>query len=229
MFSPGPKSRTTAAYLAIFLGWTGLHKLYLGHRNVAIIHSALTLVGVVVFIAQFTAPASGQVAVYIAAWVSILFGYFYVRRFHYGHTVAEIVNPARLLLWPWRLLRYTFRVVGLGSDLMDNEEEERDWRRWQRRRRRGWRGRGRRGRRYDDDDDDDGWCSLGCVVLVLGILLSLAVAALIIFLYYLVISLVGFIALAASIAIGVIEGVRYLSKSDPEFQQEYVDKQRLWF
>ena len=82
----------------------------------------------------------------------------------------------------------------------------------------------RRGRR---SDDDDGGCSFGCVVLVLGILLSLAVVALIVFLYYLVIALVGFIALGASI--GVAEGVRYLSKRDPEFQQEYVVGQRLWF
>ena len=221
MFSPGPKSRTTAACLAIFLGWTGLHKLYLGHRSVAIIHAGLTLVGVVAVTAQFFAPADGLVAVYLAAWALIVFGYVYVRRFHFGHTFAEIMNPGRLLLWPWRLLRYTFRVVGVGSRMMGEEEEERRWRRFRSRR--------RRGRFLSGDDYDDDGCSFGCVVLVLGILLSLAVAALIIFLYYLVISLVGFIALAASIAIGVAEGVRYLSKSDPEFQREYVVGQRLWF
>ncbi len=226
MFSPGPKSRTTAACLALFLGWTGIHKFYLGHRNVAVIHVALTLVGVVVFIAQATAPASGLVAVYIAAWASLLFCYFYVRRFHFGHTVAEMVNPVRVLLWPWRLLRYTFRVVGVGSNMMDEEEEERRWRRWQRRRRRGWGG--RRGRRDDADDDDDG-CSFGCLVLILGIILSLAVVALIIFLYFLILSLVGAISLGASIVIGVIEGVRYLSRSDTEFQEVYVVGRRPWF
>ena len=223
MFPAGPKRRTVAAYLAIFLGWTGIHKFYLGHNHVAAIHAALTLVGVAALAAQFFAPTSELVAVYIAAWALILFGYVYVRRFHFGHTVREIVNPARLLLWPWRLLRYTFRVVGMGSNMMGDEEEERQWRRWRNRRRRG----GRRRRR--SDDDDDGWCSFGCVVLVLGILLSLAVIGLIIFLYILVLSFVGPIALVASIAIGVAEGLRYLSKTDPEFRQEYVTGQRLWF
>lgn len=44
MFSSGPKSRTTAAYLAIFLGWAGIHKSYIGHRNVGFTHVALTAV-----------------------------------------------------------------------------------------------------------------------------------------------------------------------------------------
>lgn len=226
MFPAGPKRRTVAAYLAIFLGWTGIHKFYLGHNHVAAIHAALTLVGVAALAAQFFAPTSELVAVYIAAWALLLFGYVYVRRFHFGHTMREIVNPARLLLWPWRLLRYTFRVVGMGSNMMGDEEEERQWRRWRNRRRGG----GRRRRRSDDDDDDGGgWCSFGCVVLVLGILLSLAVIGLIIFLYILVLSFVGPIALVASIAIGVAEGLRYLSRTDPEFRQEYVTGQRLWF
>ena len=232
MFSPGPKSRTTAACLAIFLGWAGIHKLYLGYRNAAIVHVALTLVGVMALAAQLTAPAGSLIAVYIAAWALILFGYVYVRRFHFGHTLAETVNPARVLLWPWRLLRYTFRLVGVGSNVMDDEEEEQDRRRWRRRRGRGrgrrWGWGGRRGRRHDDDDDDDGR-SFGCVVVVLGIILSLAVVALIVLMYILILSLVGPIALAASVAIGVAEGIRYLSKTDHEFQQEYVVGQRLWF
>lgn len=234
MFSPGPKSRTTAACLAIFLGWAGIHKLYLGYRNAAIIHVALTLVGVMALAAQLTAPAGSLIVVYIAAWALILFGYVYVRRFHFGHTLAEIVNPARLLLWPWRLLRYTFRLVGVGSNMMDDEEEEQDRRRWRRRRGRGrgsrWGWGGRRRRRHDDDDDDDDdGRSFGCVVVVLGIILSLAVVALIVLMYILILSLVGPIALAASVAIGVAEGIRYLSKSDHEFQQEYVVGRRLWF
>lgn len=219
MFSPGPKSRTTAACLAIFLGWAGLHKFYLGQRNVGFTHVALTAVGPVVFLARLTAGDTGSVIiVQVAAWVVILFGYCYVRRFHFGHTGAEIVSPGRLLLWPWRLIRYTFRMTRAGADMMGEEREERNWRR----------SRGRRGRRRNDDDDG-GWFSIGCVVLALGIVMSLAVAAAIVFLYYLIFSFVGYLALAASIAIGVIEGVIYLRKSDNRFEREYVAGRMTWF
>lgn len=213
MFSSGPKSRTTAAYLAIFLGWTGLHKFYLGYQNVGFTHVALTAIGPVVFLAQFTAPdAATVIVVQVAAWVVILFGYFYVRRFHFGHTVADICSPGRLLLWPWRLIRYTFRLTRAGVNIRGEEE---------RRRRR------QRGRRRDDDDD--GGLSQGCIVMALGIILSLAVAATILFLYYLIFSFIGFIALASAAAIGVFEGVIYLRKTDTEFQNEYVTSRRLWF
>ncbi|MDE2788371.1 MAG: NINE protein [Chloroflexota bacterium] len=228
MFSSGPKSRTTTALLAIFLGWAGIHKFYLGHRNVGAIHAALTGVGLLALLAPFFASASNLVAINIVAWTAILIGYFYVRRVHFGHTTAEILNPGRLLLWPWRLIRHTFRVVGFGANMMEREEEERDWRRYQRWRRCG--GRGRRGRRDDNDDDDNGGCfSPGCIVLVLGILLTLAVVALIIFLYYVVFTFIGIIAFVASIAIGVTEGILYFRKSDSAFQNEYVVNRRPWF
>lgn len=225
MFAPGPKERTTAAYLAIGLGWTGMHKFYLGYRNAGPIHAALTGLGVMVLIAQSAAPTGSIIPVFILAWLVIPLGYFYVRRFQLGHSLEEILSPGRLLLLPWRLLRYTFRVVRQGSDIMEEEKEER------RLRRRGW-GRGRqRGRRRDrryDDDDDDG-CSAGIWVIVLGIILSLAVAAAIIFLYFIILSLVGVIAIVGSIAIGVVEGLGYLKKTDAEFQQAYVANRRLWF
>ena len=221
MFSPGPKRRTTAACLAIFLGWAGLHKFYLGQRNVGLTHVALTAVGPVVFLAQLTAGDAGSVIiVQAAAWVVILFGDCYVRRFHLGHSVAEIVSPGRLLLWPWRLIRHTFRLTSAGANMMGEEREERNWRR--RRRRRGR-------QRNDDDDDDGGWLSMGCVVLVLGIALSLAVAAAIVALYYFIFSFVGYLALTASVAIGVIEGILYFRKTDRAFQNEYVASRRLWF
>ena len=57
----------------------------------------------------------------------------------------------------------------------------------------------------------------------------LAVAATILFLYYLIFSFIGFIALASAAAIGVFEGVIYLRKTDTEFQNEYVTSRRLWF
>ncbi|MDE2685827.1 MAG: NINE protein [Chloroflexota bacterium] len=213
MFPAGPKNRTTAAHLAMFVGWIGLHKFYLGYRNVGLTHIALTVVGLVVFLAMWTAGDRGSViVVQVAAWVAILLGYFYVRRFHFGDAVAEIISPGRLLLWPWRLIRYTFGLAGAGANMM---EEEAHQQRWRRRRRR--------------DDDDGGCLSAGCIVMALGILLSLAVVAAILFLYYLIFSLIGFIALAASVAIEAIEGVIYLRKTDTEFQNEYVVGQRLWF
>lgn len=218
MFSPGPKSRTTAACLAILLGWAGLHKFYLGHRNVGLTHVALTAVGPVVFLAQLTAGDAGSVIIIqVAAWVVILFGYFYVRRFHLGHTGAEIVSPGRLLLWPWRLIRYTFRLTRAGANMMGDERAERNLRRRQ------------RGRRRPDDDDDGGWLSMGCVVLVLGIVMSLAVAAAIVALYFFIFSFVGYLALAASVTIGVIEGVIYSRQSDDRFEREYVIGRRPWF
>ena len=241
MFAPGPKDRTTAGYLAISLGWTGVHKFYLCRRNVGAIHAALTGVGLIALIAQFTLPTGGAIPIFILAWLALPLGYFYVRRFQLGHPMDEIISPGRLMLWPWRLLRYTFRLTKTGADIMYEDEEERRWRR--RERRWGW-GRGRRGddddddryfrrrrgrRRYDDDDDDDEGSKLGCAVVVLGIVLSLAIAAAIVVLYIIVFLFVGFIALIASVAIGVIEGVGYLKKSDEEFQHEYVANQRLWF
>ncbi len=225
LFPPGPKSRTTAALLAVFLGWAGVHKFYLGYRNVGGVHIALTGVGLLGLLAPSFTNASNLVAINIVAWVAILIGYFYVRRVHFGHTTAEILNPGRLLLWPWRLIRYAFRVVGLGANMMEREAEERDWRRYQRWRRR--RGRGRRGR--SGDDDDGGCLSPGCIVLVLGVLLTLAVVALIIFLYYVVFTFIGIIAFMASIAIGVAEGILYFRKTDGAFQNEYVAIRRPWF
>ena len=231
MFSPGPKDRNTAGYLAVLLGWAGIHKFYLGYRNVGVIHAGLTGVGLLVLLAQFTGDGAVVIPVYIVALLALVGGYFYVQMSHFGRTMAEAANPGRVLLTPWRLLRYTFRLTRAGSDIMGEEEEER---RWRRRERRMWgrgRGRGRRrGRRYDDDDDDDDeGCGLGCWVIALGIVLSLAVIGLIIFLYFVIISLIGFIAIGGSIAIGVVEGLGYLKKTDAEFQQEYVVNQRLWF
>ena len=204
MFSSGPKSRTTATYLAIFLGWAGIHKFYLGYRTAGFTHIALTAVLPVVSLAQLTAGDPGSVViVQVAAWAAILFGYFYVRRFHFGHTVAEILSSDKLLLWPWRLIRYTFRLISAGSDMI--EEERRQQRR------------------------DDGCLSPGCMVSALGIVLSLAVVAAILFLYWLIFPFVGFFALAGSIVIGVIEGVIYFRKTDTEFQNEHVASRRLWF
>ena len=218
MFSSGPKSRTTAAYLAIFLGWAGIHKFYLGYWNAGFVHVALNAVGLMVFSANFAAPDDDLVVyVAIAAGLIILLGYFYVRRFHLGHPTAQILNPARLLLWPWWLLRHTYRLAVVGLDIWREEAAERRWRRsWRSRR---WRQYGR----------DDGGCSFGLVVLILGMVLSLAIAAAIVFLYFLIIFLIGFIAVAASVAIGVIEGVRYLNRGDDQLEGEYVVGQRLWF
>ena len=220
MFSPGPKSRTTAACLAIFLGWAGLHKFYLGHRNVGFIHVALTAVGLVALLAQLTAGDAGSVIiVQVAAWVVILFGYFYVRRFHLGHTGAEIVGPGRLLLWPWRLIRYTSRLTRAGANMMGEERAERNRRQHRR----------QQGRPRPDDDDDGGWLSMGCVVLILGIVMSLAVVMAIMTLYFFIFSFVGYLALAASVTIGVIEGVIYSRQSDGRFEREYVIGRRPWF
>jgi len=178
-----------------------------------------------VLVVQSVAPGSA-IPASIVAWIVILIGYFYIRRVHFGHTVAEIISPGRWLLWPWRLIRYTFRAVGSGANMMEREEKERDWRRYQRWRR--GRGRGRRGRR-NDDDDNGGCFSPGCIVLVLGILLTLAIVALIIFLYYMLFTFIGIIALMASIALGVIEGILYFRKTDSAFQNEYVVGRRMWF
>lgn len=80
------------------------------------------------------------------------------------------------------------------------------------------------------NDDDNGGCfSPECIVLVLGILLTLAVVALIIFLYYVVFTFIGIIAFMASIAIGVAEGILYFRKTDSAFQNEYVVSRRPWF
>ena len=225
MFSSGPKRRTTTAFLAIFLGWAGIHKFYLGYHSVGAIHVALTGVGLLALLAAIFVSAGNLIAINIIAWVLILMGYFFVRRVHYGHAVAEIISPGRLILWPWRLMRYTFGIVRFGGRALDAEMEEERWRRRQRRR---WER--RRGRRHDDDDDDDGGCfSSGCILIALGILLSLVVAAVIVLLYYLIFSFVGFIAVIASIATGVIEGIRYLTRSNDQFRQEYIAGPRRWF
>lgn len=215
LFSSGPKSRTRAAYLAIFLGWTGTHKFYLGYRNAGMMHAALTGAGAMVLVVQGVAPASA-IPASIVAWLVILIGYFYIRRVHFGHTIAQIINPGRLLLWPLRLLRYTFQVSRVGYRIRGEEEQRRRWRRrW-------------RGRRYRGDDDNDG-CSFGLVLMILGIILCLAVVVAIVVVCYIIFSLVGYLALAASVTIGVIEGVIYLRKSDDRFERDYVSGRRPWF
>ncbi len=226
MFSPGPKSRTTAAFLAFGLGWAGVHKFYLCYRGVGVVHLALTWLGVVAIIALNTLDGATVIGVNILAWLALLAGYFYVRRFHFGHSMQETVSPAQWLLWPWRLMRHTFFVSRVGSRIMEDEEEERRERRYERRWRR--RGRGRRRRRYDDDDDDGG-SSLGCWVIALGIVLCVALALVILFVYYIIFSLVGIIAIAGSVILGATEGFLYLKKTDDEFESEYVTSRRLWF
>ena len=221
MFSSGPKSRTTAALLAVFLGWAGVHKFYLGYRNVGGVHIALTAVGLMTLLATDLVSASNLVAIKIVAWVVILIGYFYVRRVHFGHTTTDIINPIRLLLLPWRLVQYTLRVVELGSRMQREDPEVRVVRR-------GYRIRGNR--LEEDDDIHTGWRShVGCVLTLLGLLLSLAAVALIVFLYFMVFTFIGIIAFMASIAIGVIEGILYFRKSDSAFQNEYVVNRRPWF
>ena len=224
MFSPGPKSRTRAAYLAMFLGWTGIHKFYLGYQNAGASHVALTGVGLLLILLPLAAPQISGVVPFVA-FLFALFGYYYVRRFHLGHTMAEIVRPARLLLWPWRLLRYTSRMTSVGYNIMGEEEEEqRRRRRWRRRRRRG---------DDDDDDDGDGCFSPGCIIMALGIVLSLAIISVIIGLYIFIVLAVGFLAgigfVVGSVVIGVVEGWRYFGKTEDEFQQEYVAGRRPWF
>ena len=217
IFSPGPRSRTTAALLAVFLGWAGVHKFYIGHRNAGIMHAALTGVGAMVLVVQSVAPDS-IIPASLVAWMVILIGYFYIRRVHFGHSIVQILNPGRLLLWPLRLLRYTFGVSRAGYQMREEEERKRRWRYGGRPR--------RRGRRYDDDG---GGGTFGLVLMILGIVLCLAVVMAIVVLYYVIFSLVGFLAIAASITIGVIEGVLYFTKSDSQFQADYVTGQRQWF
>ena len=65
--------------------------------------------------------------------------------------------------------------------------------------------------------------------MILGVALSLAVAAAILFLYYLIFTFIGIIAFMASIAIGVAEGILYFRKTDSAFQNEYVVSRRPWF
>ena len=245
MFSSGPKSRTTAAWLAIFLGWAGIHKFYLGYWNVGFVHVALTGVGLMVFSASFAAPGDDRVSyIAIAAGVAILLGYFYVRRFQLGHPMSRILNPARVLLWPWLLFRLPFLLFRTGWRIMMEEERERQ---------RQWRGGGGfyvGGRRYRYvgggggagrysgggpyyvDDGGGAGCPVGSAIFVMGLMLSAALVGGIILLYGFIAGLIAYLAVAApvaSVAIGVIEGVRYLIKSDSQFQAEYVAGQRLWF
>ena len=49
----GPKNRTTAGLLAIFLGGFGAHKFYLGYQNAAIIHLVVCFVGSLLIIGPF--------------------------------------------------------------------------------------------------------------------------------------------------------------------------------
>ena len=233
MFWKGPKSRTTTAVLAILAGWAGAHKFYLGHHNAGASHVALTWVGLIAIVGRALLPDM-TVVIFIMAWLAVILGYFYVRRFQLGHTMEEVLSPVRLLLWPWRLLRYTFRLSGKGMEVMDAEDEAREERReWLRWRRREWsrRRRGRRWRREDDDYDDDrgSGCSLGLVIFTLGLVLSLALVGAVITVYILIFAMIGFIAIAGSVIIGAAEGVRHLTRSDSDFERDYVVGQRLWF
>ena len=188
--------------LAIFLGWAGIHKFYLGYRNVGFIHVALTAILPITLLAILTTNEVGSVfVVHAAAWVAIIFGYFYVRRLHLGHTVDEAIGPVRLLFWP--LLRSFQRL--------------RDRLYWS--------------RRIILLNMSNFSAYLAVILLVLvNVAFWLAIVAAIGFAYYFILfRLVGIIAFSASVVIGVIEGVRYFRKTDSEFQNEYVASRRLWF
>ena len=233
MFSAGPKSRTTAACLALFLGWTGIHKFYLGYRDTGVVHIALTACGLAPILLVVALPDELSFVGFLVGWTLLVLIYFYIRRYQLGHSMAQIISPVRTVALLLRrlvgpVLGFAFALVGRGSDMMGEEAEER---RRNRRLRRGRRG------RYDDEDDDDddgdGCFSAGCLVIILGIVLAVAVVAVVVLLFYVIFILVGglagFLVLAASIAIGVAEGIIYLRKSDAEFERAYVGAQRLWF
>ena len=235
MFSPGPKSRTTAGILAVCLGWLGIHKFYLCYRDTGVVHIALTACGLAALLLVVALPDELSFVGFLVGWTLLILIYFYIRRYQLGHSMAQIISPVRTVALLLRrlvgpVLGFAFALVGRGSGMMGEEAEER------RRNRRLRRGRRGRRSRYDDDDDDndnDGCFSAGCLVIILGIVLAVAVVAVVILLFYVILILVGglagFLVLAASIAIGVAEGIIYLTKSDAEFERAYVGAQRLWF
>ncbi len=236
MFSPGPKSRTTAAILAVCLGWLGIHKFYLCYRDTGVVHIALTACGLAPILLVVALPDELSFVGFLVGWTLLILIYFYIRRYQLGHSMAQIISPVRTVALLLRrlvgpVLGFAFALVGRGSDMMGEEAEER---RRDRRLRRGRRGRrGRYDDEDDDDDDGDGCFSAGCLVIILGIVLAVAVVAVVMLIFYVIFILVGglagFLVLAASIAIGVAEGIIYLRKSDAEFEQAYVGAQRLWF
>ncbi|WP_172191686.1 TM2 domain-containing protein [Actinomyces faecalis] len=57
-YNPSAKSKTVAALLAFFLGWTGAHSFYRGQTKRGVGHLVLTVLTVILFIAGVVTVAS---------------------------------------------------------------------------------------------------------------------------------------------------------------------------
>ena len=69
----------------------------------------------------------------------------------------------------------------------------------------------------------------GCIWHTLRVTLFVIVVIAWAFVVYLLIMHVGYFLIAASIGIGVAEGITYLKKTDAEFDDLYLERGRCWF
>ena len=220
---PGERSRAVSGVLAVFTGYLGIHKLYMGKPGAAILHLMLTGGGVFLWaVPNLVLQNSPGQAFFVCllGWAAAFCLYFGARKFYLRHSTDDILRPLRFLLWPLRLFRLPRSIMRRA---MEAGEEEEQYRRLRRRRQR------RRGRFSGDDDDDDDGCSRGCLLWGLAGALFLTIAGGLLILLYILTFFVGFVVVGASIAIGVAEGLIYMKRSDTEFDDIYLAQGRSWF
>jgi hypothetical protein len=209
---PGQRSRSIAAVLAIFAGYLGAHKIYMGKPGPGAAHLALTASGIFLWVVPNVvledSPAEALL-ICVLGWAAAFGVYFAVRRFYLRHSTHDILRPLRVLRWPFLIFRIPRnlgqRAAGTGSQPSGQ------------------------GQASAGSGNQAGGTAAALIFHTLSVALYVTFAIAILFLFYVLAMLIGFFLIAASLGIGVVEGFQYLRKSDADFNSVYLEQGRSWF
>ncbi len=210
--APGQRSRSIAAVLAVFAGYLGAHKIYMGKPGPGAAHLALTASGIFLWVVPNVvlehSPAEALL-ICVLGWVAAFGLYFAVRRFYLRHAARDILRPLRVLRWPFVIFRIPrnlgHRAAGIGNQPSGQ------------------------GQASTGSGNQASGTAAALIFHTLSVALYVTFAIAILFLFYVLAMLIGFFLIAASLGIGVVEGYQYLRKSDAEFSSVYLEQGRSWF
>ncbi len=210
--APGHRSRSIAAVLAVFAGYLGAHKIYMGKPGPGAAHLALTASGIFLWVVPNVvledSPAEALL-ICVLGWLAAFGLYFFVRRFYLRHSTRDILRPLRVLRWPFVIFRIP-RNLGQRAAGTGNQPSG-------------------QGQASAGSGNQAGGTAAALIFHTLSVALYVTFAIAILFLFYVLAMLIGFFLIAASLGIGVVEGFQYLRKSDAEFSSVYLEQGRSWF
>ena len=196
---PGQRNRTVAGLLAIFVGSLGAHKIYIGRPSLGILHLMLTVLGVFLWVVPNVVLQDAPGA----ALLVCLLGWAAVFAIYYLGRTMVYGHSREEVLQP---LRYVFRwplaLLRWTWNYM---------------------------RRTQQQAEVEGPSVQGCLLNTVSVTVFVFSVIAVMFVFYVLIMLAGYFVIAASIGIGVIEGVIYLKKTDAEFDHVYLESKRSWF